>query len=125
MLEINLKRLEENQKLREAILSDMTKEGIPSKAREKEIMLRTMADMDLSIHNTEKINIVAEQNQAQAEMAKTIGQMLMNFTTKTPLINSADKELSIQHQQIELVPGELDQGTSRYRFDDIERLTNL
>lgn len=117
--------LEFTQRKRKELIDHMVKDGLPSKARDQEVFLTALADMDRTVHTNKKIGVSEKQLGAGLLVAKALEDISAHYGNKNPFeMNHGDPLDTLPQDfnddklpELEDVPGETDIGISSEKFE--------
>jgi len=113
-------RLENAQKIRENIITEMTSKGMPSDKDDRSFLLSALDGMDKSIYTKAKLKVEDMSAQTQHQTASTIAELLTRIREKdivSNINNRSQPSLSNDLKATNVVEGEMDIGIQSLNYD--------
>lgn len=113
-------RIEFTLKTRESIVrSLMTNNQLPKDPNDRSVIMAALDGMDRTVLSKAKIKSDDNASKGQAEIAKTMAEMLLRVDSRKSIARTVDVEATVVLPDIELVEGETYIGVQPVKYVDI------
>ena len=113
-------RLNLTHQVRENIITNLTKNGLPENDNDRKFLLAAMDGLDHSILTKARVKAQDKTNNNQAKATSLVAELLYrisaNNNTNIPIDRTID--LANEYQVVDPVPGETDQGVQHLTYDE-------
>ena len=115
--------LKYTQGIRKNMVDSILEDGFPTKARDQEVFLKALSDMDSAAHTNKKIGVSEKQSGVDLLVAQALAEIGNHFGSNNPFEGQANNNIPVELEIAKLpnanpVDGEKDIGVINDKFSD-------
>lgn len=122
------KALSKTSQLRDQMITEMTKKGIPSDEKERKFLLDVLDSADRSVFNKARIRVDEKNGQNQQQTTAMIAAVLLKINEQQIISNTREareKAIPKELPDPKLIPGETAIGVQNQTYDQfMQRMEN-